>query len=145
MLRVVIATALLLPLSVAAQQLPGRHPGYYRAISDLNWARAILKAEFDGGAPGADEQHAVSEITTAMVAIHSADMDNGNYAPGQANPNVQFAPRDRFRRVTELLSKARNEIGREEDNPEARQLRNNAWVHIDAANNYIRDAASYWR
>jgi hypothetical protein len=145
MSKVLVAITLLGAMCVAAQEMPGRHPGYYQAISDLIWARAILKAGFDQGAAGEDEQRAVGEITAAMVAIHSADLNNGNNAPGQQNPNLQYPPAERFHRVLELLFKSRKEIGHEEDNPEARRLRNSAWMHIDAAVSNIRDARSYWR
>jgi hypothetical protein len=142
MKRVLFAIALCAPLCMTAQE-PGRHPGYYQAITDLNWARAIVKAGIDQGPAGADEQRAIGEITAAMVAIHSAELDNGYNPAGQPNAEVQYPPKERFRRVLELLSKARKEIGREEDNPDARRLRNSAWLHIDAAVSNIRDAQNY--
>lgn len=141
----VVVTLLGVALSAAGQELPGRHAGYYQAISDLIWARAILKAGFDQGPAGADEQRAIGEITAAMIAIHSADLTNGNNAPGQPNPNVQYPPAERLHRVLELLSRARKQIGQEEDNPDARQLRNSAWMHIDAAVTNLRDARNYLR
>jgi hypothetical protein len=143
--RVLFAIALLTPLCMTAQDFPGKHPGYYAAITDLNWARAIVKSGMDQGPAGADEQRAINEITAAMVAIHSAELDNGYNPPGQPNADVQYPPQERFRRVLELLSKARKGIGREEDNPDARRLRNSAWLHIDAAMSNIRDAQNYWR
>ena len=90
MRRVLLVVALCAPISVTAQELPGRHPGYYEAITDLNWARAMVKAGIDQGPAGADERRAISEITAAMVAVHSADLEDGNNPPGQPNPDVQY-------------------------------------------------------
>lgn len=145
MRRILLAIALVAPLCVTAQEFPGRHPGYYDAITDLNWARAIVKTGIDAGAVGADEQRAIKEITAAMIAIRNAEVANGFNPPGQPNAQVDYPPRERFRRVLELLAKARKEIGHGEDNPEARQLRNSAWLHIDAAMSNIRDAQIYYR
>jgi hypothetical protein len=49
--------------------------------------------------------------------------------------------RGRFQKAKELLERARADIGREEDNPNAIGWRNLAYKHIDAALDFVRHAA----
>jgi hypothetical protein len=44
---------------------------------------------------------------------------------------------DRFHKALELLDRARKDIGREEDDPRARGLRDRALLHIDEAHHII--------
>lgn len=136
---VTLAVVLALPLAVMAQ----RHPGYLHALSDLRFARALLE-HGDWGRVGPDREHAVAEIDRAIEELRRAAADDGK------NPNAVppiepgWQPGDRLRRAEEALGRAREAISREEDNPEARQWRNRAFEHIDAARRAVHHAIEMW-
>lgn len=146
--RAVLTLVLLMPLGIMAQQMPGRHPGYLHALQDLRFARAVLErgGEREGWGPvAADQQRAVGEIERALEEIRRAAMEDGKNPNNHPPIDMRWEPRDRLRRASEALGRAREAINREEDNPEARAMRDRAFRHIDEAQRALHHAMDTWR
>ena len=136
----VLAIGLLAPFVVSAQ----RHPGYLHALSDLRYARALLERG-QWGPVARDQQAAIGEIDKAIRELSRAAADDGRN-PGDHPPvDAGWQPRERLPKAEEALGKARDDIDHEEDNPAARQWRNRAFEHIDAARRAVHHAMDRWR
>lgn len=141
--QAVLLSMLLLPLGAGAQ-MPGRHPGYDHALSDLRYARALLETGPQWGRVAHDDQRAVGEIDRAIEEVRHAAMDDGKNAYAHPAVDAHWLPGERLRRAQDVLSKARHDLDHEEDNPSARGLRDRAWMHIDAAQQAVRHAIGMW-
>jgi len=116
----------------AQQQLPGRHPGYLHALSDLRAARWYLFHQPGDAGVYVHEDMAISEIDAAIGAIKHAAIDDGkdlHYHPGVDAPERG----SRLLKAIETLRQARADVSGEEDNPEVRELRHRAVEHIERA------------
>jgi hypothetical protein len=125
-------TVAALPL-VGRADLPGKHPYYLHALSDLRAARWMLEHRPGDPAVSGQEDVAVTEIDRAMAEIKRAAIDDGKNL--NDHPNLD-APPDRpgrLHKAVELLRKVHGDVGREEDDPVTRDLRNRAVTHVDAA------------
>jgi hypothetical protein len=151
MLKAVLAVAGLMaaaaPLTVQAQVVPGPHPAYLHALSDLRAARHYLNDGWSWGAVRHDDDVAVREIDAAINEIKRAAIDDGK---GDADPfpiDRRLSPHDRFRKANELLASAHHDLDRAEDVPESRGLRNRALQHIDIAHQVVDNAwrTAQWR
>jgi hypothetical protein len=134
-----IAIAMLAPAAGIADT-PGRHPAYLRARSDLRAAQFLMRVREEPNVTrnlriATDElEAAIGEIDRAAVIDHK-DFDD--------HPRIDAGlPREgRFRKIVELLRSSRADLGREEDNGRAREWRNAAYQHIDAALDHVHRAA----
>jgi len=129
-------SALLLLLSLpfaACADLPGKHPAYLHALSDLRAARWMLEHRPGDAAVSGQEDVAITEIDAAIGEIKKASIDDGKDL--HDHPQVDVAPDrpGRLHKALELLRKTRKDVAREEDDPEVRGLRNRAIGHIDEA------------
>jgi len=130
------------PAAMQAQQVPGPHPAYLHALSDLRAARHYLNDGWAWEAVRRDDNAAVGEIDAAIREIKHAAIDDGK---GDADPfpiDRHLSPHDRFRKANELLNAAHHDLDHAEDVPESRGLRDRAIGHIDEAHRIV-DAA--WR
>ena len=127
-------------LPSAAQDLPGRHPGYLHALTDLRTARWLLSHQPGDQRVYADEDVAIQEIEAAIREIKHASIDDGKDLRDHPPIDVNMRPDGRFRKALELLDKAHNDTARAEDVPEARGLRDRAIGHIDRAHGTVDDA-----
>ena len=130
-----LATLLLtLTLPFAANaDVPGKHPFYLHALSDLRAARWMLQHRPGDAAVSAHEDVAIAEIDAAIGEIKRAAIDDGKNI--EDHPNVD-GPKNRpgrLHRALQLLHKVHSDVAREEDDPITRGLRNRAVGHIDAA------------
>jgi hypothetical protein len=127
-----ILIAALLPLTACAD-LPGDHPGYLHALTDLRDARWNLEHRAGDAAVSDREDVAIVEIDRAIGEVKKAaredDKNLGNHPPEDARLNHA----GRLHHAVELLEKAHNDLAREEDNPEARELKHRALDHVDRA------------
>jgi hypothetical protein len=124
--------ASLLPL-VASADLPGKHPYYLHALSDLRAARWMLEHRPGDAAVSGEEDVALTEIDKAIGEIKHAAIDDGKDI--HDHPTVD-APKDRpgrLHKALELLRKVHSDVAREEDDPMTKGLRNRAVEHIDGA------------
>jgi hypothetical protein len=137
--RSFLAVALLAaaPL-VAHADMPGKHPAFMHALTDLRTARGHLAARKGNPEMKWDEHTAIREIDAAINEIKQAALDDGK--PIEDHPPVD-AKKDwpgLMHRALELLEQARHDVDGEEDNAFARGLKHRAQEHIDAAINFTK-------
>ena len=132
--RLLLSGLLLVAVPFAANaDLPGKHPYYLHALSDLRAARWMLEHRPGDAAVSAQEDVAVTEIDKAIGEIKKAAIDDGKDIhdhPGVQGPNDHPG---RLHKAAELLRKVHGDVAREEDDPMTRGLRDRAIMHIDEA------------
>jgi hypothetical protein len=125
---------LLLALPFAANaDMPGKHPYYLHALSDLRAARWMLEHRPGDVAVSANEDVGITEIDKAIGEIKRAAIDDGKNI--QDHPPAEL-PNDRpgrLHKALDLLREVHSEVNREEDDPMTRGLRDRALHHIDEA------------
>ncbi len=139
MFAALLGISLMTPKAASAQQVPGPHPAYLHALSDLRLARAYLD-QIAWPPVQRDEEHAIREIDAAINEIKMASIDDGKNLEDHPPIDVHMRPDGRFRKALELLDKAHNDTARAEDVPQARGMRDRAVVHIDQAHGTVDDA-----
>jgi hypothetical protein len=117
----------------ASQPPPSKHPAYLHALSDLGSARWMLEHRPGGAAVTAHENEAISEIDHAVAELKRAAIDDGKNVHDHPNVDVPNDYRGRLHKAADLLRKVHADTYREEDNSDARGLRDRALGHIDAA------------
>ncbi len=128
------AFVLTLTLPFAANaDLPGKHPAYLHALSDLRAARWMLQHRPGDAAVSAHEDVAISEIDAAIGEIKHAAIDDGKNIEDHPNVDAPNNRRGRLHKAQQLLHKVHSDVAREEDDPMTRGLRDRAVGHIDAA------------
>ncbi len=135
------------PMTMHAQQVPGPHPAYLHALSDLRAARHYLS---DGGAWAPikhDDEAAVREIDAAISRIKQAAIDDGKGLNDPFPVDTSLSPHDRFRKANELLYSAHNDLSHAEDVPASRGLRDEALKHVDQAHNIVdrTEKTAHWQ
>ena len=133
----------MMPLASMAQQLPGKHPGYLHALTDLRAARWFLNHQAGDARVYANEDIGITEIDAAIGEIKHASIDDGKDLNDHPNVDVNEHG-SRLLKSIETLKKARADLEREEDNPEVRGLRDRAWGHIDRAIHAAEKAHAEW-
>ncbi len=123
---------LLLPL-LANADLPGKHPAYLHALSDLRTARWMLEHRPGSAAVSGDEGLAIGEIDAAIHEIKHAAIDDGKNLNDHPNVDVPGDQPGHLHKALELLRKVHSDVAREEDDPATRGLRDRAVGHIDGA------------
>jgi len=125
---------LLALVSLAANaDLPGKHPYYLHALSDLRAARWMLEHRPGDAAVSGQEDVAITEIDAAIGEIKKAAIDDGKDL--HDHPKID-GPNDRpgrLHKALELLHKVHSDVAREEDDPLTRGLRDSAVRHVDEA------------
>jgi len=133
----------MMPLSSMAQQLPGKHPAYLHALTDLRAARWFLYHQAGDAKVYADEDVGITEIDAAINEIKRAGIDDGKDINDHPNVDVHEHG-SRLLKSIETLKKARSDIAKEEDNPDVLKLRDRAWGHIDHAIHAAEKAHGEW-
>jgi len=128
---------------VAAQTLPGKHPGYMHALSDLRAARWLLYHQPGDPKVYAGEDVAISEVDAAIAEIKKASIDDGKNLNDHPALDVKEHG-SRLLRATETLHRAKDDVDSEEDNQEARGLRHRAEEHIQRAIDAANQAHGEW-
>jgi hypothetical protein len=135
-----LAVGFLLAATIASADTPGRHPRYVHARSDLRAVQWLLRVRDEPNvmrhihAVDEETERAIHEIDHAGV-LDRKDMED------HPRIDVRLDRPGRFRKAMELLVRARQDIGQEEDNPRAVGWRDLAYRHIDAAMDQLRRAA----
>ncbi|MGO9931635.1 MAG: hypothetical protein ACLPV8_07470 [Steroidobacteraceae bacterium] len=117
----------------AGQAAPSTHPAYLHALSDLRSARWMLEHRPGDAAVSAHESEAISEIDHAIAELKRAAIDDGKNIHDHPTVDVPNDYRGRLHKAADLLRKVHADTYREEDNPDARGLRDRAIGHVDAA------------
>jgi hypothetical protein len=123
----------LLLAGCATQPPPSRHPAYLHALSDLRTARWMLEHRPGDAAVSAHESEAISEIDHAIAELKRAAIDDGKNIHDHPSADVPNDYRGRLHKAADLLRKVHADTYREEDNPDARGLRDRAIGHVDMA------------
>ncbi len=129
-----------------AQQVPGPHPAYLHALTDLRAARHYLNDNWAWGPVKHDDEEAIREIDAAINEIKRAAIDDGKGLNDPFPVDTSLSPHGRFRKANELLWKAHNDLSRAEDVPESRGLRDRAIGHVDHAHQIVDNAerTAHW-
>ncbi len=137
-------TALALaPLAASAQVLPGKHPAYLHALTDLRTARWLLEHQPGDVKVYADEDVAITEVDATLNDIKHAAIDDGKDLHDHPNVDVHEHG-SRLLRAIESLRKARADIAGEEDNPDIHDLRRRSMEHLDHAIRAAEHAHDAW-
>jgi hypothetical protein len=131
-----LMSGLLLLLSLpfaASADLPGNHPYYLHALSDLRGARWLLEHRPGDPAVSGDEDVAVGEIDAAINEIKRASIDDGKDLHDHPPIDIPADRPGRLHKALEVLHKVHSDVAREEDDPMTRGLRDRAVHHIDEA------------
>jgi hypothetical protein len=128
----ILGGLLLLPL-LANADLPGKHPYYLHALSDLRTARWMLEHRPGDAAVSANEDVAITEIDAAIGEIKKAAIDDGKNVNDHPNVDVPGDHPGHLHKALELLRKVHADVAREEDDPATKGLRDRAVGHIDGA------------
>jgi hypothetical protein len=132
----------LAPSTMHAQQVPGPHPAYLHALTDLRTARHYLSDNWTWGTVRHEDDAAIHEIDAAINDIKHAAIDDGKGLNDPFTIDTRLSPHDRFRKANELLFAAHKDLAKAEDVPESRGLRDRALGHVDHAHQIVDDA---WR
>jgi hypothetical protein len=133
LLAALALTASFASLSAGAADLPGKHPAYLHALTDLRAARWNLEHRAGDAAVRSNEDVAVTEIDKAIGEAKRAAADDGKNIDDHPGEDAALDRPGRLHHAMELLHKAHDDVHHEEDNPETRELRNRIDRHIDAA------------
>jgi hypothetical protein len=125
---------LLLALPFAANaDLPGQHPYYLHALSDLRAARWMLEHRPGDVAVSASEDVGITEIDKAIGEIKRAAIDDGKNVADHPPVDLPNDRPGRLHKALDLLHKAHSDLNREEDDPMTRGLKDRALHHVDEA------------
>ena len=138
-----LAIAAVVSIPAGAQTLPGAHPGYLHALTDLRTARWFLYHQPGDAKVYGDEDVGITEVDAAIGEIKKASIDDGKDVNDHPKVDVHEHG-SRLLRAIETLKKAHGDIDGEEDNPEARGLRHRALEHIDKALHAAERAHAAW-
>jgi hypothetical protein len=130
------ASSLLLLLAMpfaANADLPGKHPAYLHALTDLRAARWMLEHRPGDAVVSRHEDVAIMEIDKTIGEIKRAAIDDGKDIHDHPSVDVAADRPGRLHKALELLRKVHGDVAREEDDPMTRGLRDRAVGHIDAA------------
>jgi len=119
---------------------PGRHPAYLHARSDLRTAQFFMRVREEPNVTR-NLADADREVEAAIGEIDRAAMFDRKNLMDNPRVDTNLDRRHRFERIVALLRSARADMSREEDNPPARENRDEACRRIDAALEHIHRAA----
>ena len=122
----------LAPLAANAD-LPGKHPHYLHALSDLRAARWLIEHRPGDAAVSAREDVAIVQIDRAIGEIKHAAIDDGKDIHDHPAIDTATGRPGRLHKALELLRGVHDDVAREEDDPQTRGLRDRALHHIDGA------------
>ncbi|MBV8658461.1 MAG: hypothetical protein JO142_11605 [Burkholderiales bacterium] len=129
---IALALATLMPLGAMAD-LPGKHPYYLHALSDLRAARWLIMHRPGNAQVSGDEDVAITRIQETIGEIKKAAIDDGKDIDDHPEIDAHLDHKGRLHRADELLKKVHSDIAREEDDPMTRGLRDRAIHHLDEA------------
>ena len=123
--------------ATANAEVPGPHPAYLHALSDLRAARHYLSDHWAWEPVRRDDEAAIREIDAAIDEIKRASIDDGKGLNDPFPMDRHIDPHGRFRKANELLFAAHNDLAKAEDVPQSRGLRDRALGHIDHAHQIV--------
>jgi len=128
-----------LPLAAQAD-LPGDHPGYLHALSDLRAARWSLGHRPGETAVSIQEDIAITEIDRAIGEVKKAAREDAKNLGVRSQEDASLDRPGRLHHAVELLQQVHSDLDHDEDNPETRSLKHRALEHVDLAVEATRHA-----
>lgn len=138
-LFLVVALAGVTSISASAD-MPGPHPGYLHALSDLRTARFLVTRPN----PGPRDQYVIAEIDRAIWEIKQASIDDGKNLDDHPPVDANLDFRGRFHQALDLLNRAHHDVSKFEDNIFASGLQHRAIEHIDKAHHELKAIVDRW-
>lgn len=137
-MKTLLRTAMLaLPLmmsTLAMAQMPGRHPHYIHALSDLRAAQwQIDHRRPEDGEIREDELVASDEVAAAIHSTTVAAAADGKDLGWNPPPDAPPAYDGRLHAAIDLLHAAHDDLALPEDDPAARNQQRLAVLRVDAA------------
>ncbi len=133
LVTVILGNSLSMTSGSAYADLPGKHPYYLHALSDLRDARWMLEHRPGDPAVSGQEDVAIQQINYTINDITKASIDDGKNIHDHPKVDVPNDHLGRLHKAVEILRKVHSDVKREEDDPSARGLQRRAVLHIDAA------------
>mgnify|MGYP006951133397 CR=1 FL=1 len=147
LLAAILLAALFGTSFAQAADLPGRHPAYLHALSDLRHARWNLTHRPGDAAVNDQERAAVVEVDHAIAEAMRAAGDDGKNVAQDEHEDASLNHPGALHHAQDLLIKAKQDVAEAEDNPQARGLQGAILRHIDlaleATRNAIRDVEQH--
>jgi hypothetical protein len=132
LLAALACTAATTGCAVAAD-LPGHHPAYLHALTDLRAARWNLEHRPGDAAVSAQEDVAIVETDRAIGEAKTAAMEDGKNLEDHPHEDANLDRPGRLHHALDLLRKAKEDVAQAEANPQTRDLRNRIVEHVDRA------------
>lgn len=133
--------ALCLPAGLSAQQvLPGKHPEFLHALSDLRAARGYLDKVTPNENVDEDTASAIREIDAAIGGLKQASVDDGKDLHDHPPIDAHLEKTGRLHTAKQLLEKAYADVKMPETDPAAAELQKRIMGHINAAHKYLDQA-----
>ncbi|MEH1792164.1 hypothetical protein [Nostoc sp.] len=133
LVAVVLGNSISMTSGSAYADLPGKHPYYLHALTDLRTARWLLEHRSGDAAVSGQEDVAIQQIDYTINDIKKASIDDGKDIHNHPNIDVPNNHPGRLHKVEEILNKVHSDVRREEDDRVARGLQHRSLQHIDAA------------
>lgn len=122
--------------------MPGPHPAYLRALSDLREAMWLVNKNAGNNLSNSDEIRAIKEMQAAVQEIRAASIDDGKDANYQPPPDAVDEHEHRLTRAIKVLADARDDLSHNEDNQYAQGLRDHSIHHINDAIRLVESASA---
>jgi hypothetical protein len=139
-LSLILVLAFISFISKANTSFSVEHPNYLHALSDLRAARWMIEHRPGDWQRTVDEVEAVKQIDIAIGEIKKAAIEDGKDISDHPKVDEKNEHDGRLHEAVDFLKKAREDVGRDEDNKFAQGLQARAYVHIDAAINATKHA-----
>ena len=135
--------------SIARADIPGAHPYYLHARSDLRKAESILQLPDERNVKQ-EEAIAAREVYAAIREIDRASVLDRKDVDDHPAIDISLAHQGKFQELERLLQSAKRDISREEDNRSAIAWRQRSITHINEAERHValaakRDHTDDWR
>lgn len=123
----------------AQADVPGHHPRYLHALTDLYQAHALLNHPDEWNVVR-DQKKADQEVVEAIRRVRTAARYDGKNLDDHPGVDANTSHRDRLHRALTLLYSARNDVNQREDNSGVRGLRQSAVNDINQAIQWTKRA-----
>jgi hypothetical protein len=117
----------------AMADLPGKHPRYLHALSDLRAARAHIEHRPGDAAVSGQEDVAISRIDEAIAEIKRAAIDDGKNLNDHPPVDAKIDHKGKLHRAEELLRKVKADVHEKEDDPMTKGLKPKIERHVEEA------------
>lgn len=117
----------------------GDHPRYLHALSDMRYARSLILRPDDHNVV-VDERNAAHELDVAIGEIKEAAAEDWKPLSDHPPVDTNLDRPGRLHEAIKVLDKAQRDLSQEEDDRNARSLRNRAIGHLKEARDFVRRA-----